>query len=199
MKQKQCARQLVKRMADVLAESFLTDPLFQYFFPDDNTRRRLSFYTFKFIISHALKKGYVIETTPALEGIAIWLPSNCIHRDLLDQMRFGALDMLFRQGTAAIHRQKSASEYMQALHAQYVEVPHLYFSTIGVLAAHRGRGYASRLIIPMLEKADKEYLPCYLDTHNENNVGLYQRFGFRIVHESFIPDTTVMHWAMIRQ
>ena len=50
-----------------------------------------------------------------------------------------------------------------------------------------------------LTGVSREGLPCYLDTHNPNNVSLYQRFGFEVVHEDEIPGTSVRHWAMLRQ
>ena len=184
--------------AHVLSRAFYHDPLFQYLFPEDSTRKNLSFYTFKFIISHAYKKGFILSTSPSLEGIAVWLPSSSIHRNLIDQIRFGALTIYLKQGKEIINRQVSASEYMKSLHRSQLSVPHLYLSTIGIDETHRGKGLASSLIQPMLDKADREGLPCYLDTHNENNVGLYQRFGFRVAHESVIPDSNVRHWAMIR-
>lgn len=188
----------IQQYADVLAQAFMTDPLFQYFFPDEGTRRQLAAYTFRFILQHARVKGFIIETAQQSQGVAIWLPSSKINRHLLDQLRFGAVDMLWRQGTAAIARQKAASEHMKRIHAHHVSVPHLYLSTIGVLASHRGRGLASKMILPMLEKADRDGMVCYLDTHSEANIELYQRFGFEIVQESIIPDSNVRHWAMRR-
>ena len=188
----------IQQYADILAQAFMADPLFQYFFPEEQTRRQLSFYTFRFILRHAKAKGFIIETVLPSQGVAIWLPSSKINRHLLDQLRFGALEMLRRQGTAAIARQKSASEHMKQIHASHVSAPHLYLSTIGVLASQRSRGLASQMILPMLEKADHKSMVCYLDTHAETNIALYQRFGFEVVQESIIPHSNVRHWAMRR-
>ncbi len=188
----------INATAELLSRCFYLDPLFQYFFPDDNTRQGRSYYTFRFILSHALKKGFAFATSPALEGAAIWLPSASIHRSLIDQIRFGALAMYIKQPSDSINRQISASEHMKSLHSATLSVPHLYLSTIGMDEPYRGKGFASGLILPVLQKADKDRLPCYLDTHNENNVALYQRFGFRVAHETTIPDSNVHHWAMIR-
>lgn len=188
----------INNLAIVLSRSFFIDPLFQYFFPDEDTRQRLAFYTFRFIISHACKKGFVFETSSALEGVAVWLPSERINRNLIDQLKFGAISMLFKQGRDTINRQIKASEHMKYLHSKLITDPHFYLSTIGIDVANRGKGFASKLILPMLKKADTENMSCYLDTHNECNIGLYERFGFQIAHESVIPGSTVRHWAMIR-
>lgn len=191
-------RHNINETAEVFSRSFHLDPLFQYFFPDEGTRQKLSFYTFRFIISHARKKGFVFTTSPSVEGAAVWLPSTSIERNLIDQVRFGAMTMVIKQGRDIINRQVCASEHMKALHGTILSVPHFYLSTIGIDESHRGEGLVSSLILPMLEKADRNGLPCYLDTHNECNVGLYERFGFRIAKESIIPGTGVRHWAMVR-
>ncbi len=184
--------------AEVLSRSFFLDPMFQFFFPDESTRQRLAYYTFRFIISHACRKGVVLETSPTLEGVAVWLPSLKLNRNMIDQLRFGAMRMYLKQGRSIINRQINASNHMKSLHRKLLAIPHLYLSTIGIDVAHRGKGFASRLILPMLEKADREGLSCYLDTHNECNIPLYQRFGFCVARESVLPGSSVRHWAMIR-
>lgn len=184
--------------ARVLAGAFMHDPLFEYFFPDEKQRAGLSFYTFRFITAHAVSKGSVYSTSPGIEGVSIWLPSSMIERGLIAQLRFGVLRMLFSQGREALNRQISASSHMRALHCDLLPENHLYLSTIGIAKEFRGLGLASGLMDPGLAMADSKNLPCYLDTHNENNLGLYERYGFRVAAESVIPGTGVRHWAMIR-
>lgn len=188
----------ISNAAEILSQSFFYDPLFQYFFPDEATRQRLAFYTFRFIVSHACKKGFAFQTSSASEGVAVWLPSAQINRNLIDQLRFGAMGMFLKQDKCSINRQIKASDHMKFLHCKLQTVPHLYLSTIGITDVHRGKGFASKLLRPMLKKADKASLSCYLDTHNECNIGYYQRFGFEVARESVIPGSAVRHWAMIR-
>lgn len=186
------------KIAELFSRSFYLDPLFKHFFPDDNTRGRLSFFTFRFIVAHAFKNGSIESVSSSLEGAAVWLPSSSINRGLIDQIRFGAINMYMKQGGDTINRQVKASEYMKSLHSSLLPSPHLYLSTIGIDEAHQKKGLASHLIQPMLDQADRAQLPCYLDTHNENNVALYQRFGFRVACQSTIPNSNVQHWPMIR-
>lgn len=97
-----------------------------------------------------------------------------------------------------ISRQVDASVCMKSIHSEILSGRHIYLSTIGIDKEHRGKGLASVLMAPGLEMADREKLPCYLDTHNEQNIGLYRRYGFEVVHEGTIPGSDVRHWAMIR-
>jgi predicted GNAT family N-acyltransferase len=70
---------------------------------------------------------------------------------------------------------------------------------LGLTKEVRGQGLATQLITPMLERADYEQKPCYLDTHNEANINLYRHYGFEVVHEGVMKDLKVRHWVMIRQ
>lgn len=190
---------MIDGAAHVLSSAFKNDPLFVFFFPDADTRVELTFYTFRFIAAHAQKKGFVYAVSSVFEGASIWLPFTALKRGLVDQVRFGALKMLSWQGKEAIGRQIMASEHMRAIHAASLGGPHMYLSTIGIDEKYRGKGLLSDLMQPGLEKADRENIPCYLDTHNEKNIGLYARYGFEIAAESVIPGSDVRHWAMIRK
>lgn len=55
------------------------------------------------------------------------------------------------------------------------------------------------LVKAALSRIDEEHLPCYLDTEEEENVSLYQRYGFRVVEELTIPGTNIRLWAMLRE
>ena len=74
---------------------------------------------------------------------------------------------------------------------------HMYLQTIGVDPQHQGKGFADKLIKPMLNRLDEERLPCYLDTLDAKNVGIYEHLGFKLVNESIIPGTELTCWALI--
>ncbi len=96
------------------------------------------------------------------------------------------MTMYIKQGRNAIKRQIITGDYVKSLHHSRVKVPHLYLSVIGIDERYRGKGLASSLILPMLEKSDLDSLPCHLTTYNECNIGLYKRFGFRVAYEAVI-------------
>jgi ribosomal protein S18 acetylase RimI-like enzyme len=93
----------------------------------------------------------------------------------------------------------SVYDYVISTQYELVPIPHWYLFIIGVDPDFLGRGYASQLIKPMLTRIDREQLQCYLDTKNEENVGLYQRFGFKILKEYQIPGSNVRNWSMLRE
>ena len=50
----------------------------------------------------------------------------------------------------------------------------------------------------MLDRCDREGVPCYLETHNEQNLGLYEHFGFEVKEKGVLPGSNRSHWAMLR-
>jgi hypothetical protein len=51
----------------------------------------------------------------------------------------------------------------------------------------------------MFARMDKEGLPCYLETLDEQNIQLYEHFGFKVVEKATIPKTSLTSWAMLRE
>ena len=50
----------------------------------------------------------------------------------------------------------------------------------------------------MLERLDMKKIPCYLNTQNEKNISLYEHFGFRVIDQLTLPDSDILHTAMLR-
>lgn len=53
----------------------------------------------------------------------------------------------------------------------------------------QGRGVASRLIRPFLDRADSEHVGAYTETMTPSNVPLYEHFGFRCQEAYAVPKT----------
>jgi ribosomal protein S18 acetylase RimI-like enzyme len=70
---------------------------------------------------------------------------------------------------------------------------------LGVDPAYRNQGVGSSLIQPILERADRENMPCYLETSTEKGVRFYQRHNFEIVETIDFPQAGFQVWTMIRQ
>lgn len=51
----------------------------------------------------------------------------------------------------------------------------------------------------MLERADAEGRPCYLETQNPQNVAVYGSVGFRVVREGEVPGRGLSVWTLRRE
>ena len=78
--------------------------------------------------------------------------------------------------------------------------PHWYLEVLGVRPEAQRSGLGSRLIRPVLERADRERLPCYLETSDPANVPYYERFDFEVVDDALqlVPDGPT-HVSMRRE
>ncbi|WP_298669676.1 N-acetyltransferase [uncultured Methanofollis sp.] len=183
--------------AEMLARAFGQDPKMDYFAPDEEKRLEIARHHFEFLLRYGLIYGEVYTTSPHLEGVAVWLPAKKVEITLWRALRAGLFRFRKGVGKDALERILSFSEYVDSLHRRHMPGPHHYLFFIGVDPTHQGKGYASRLIRPMLDRLQREGLPSYLVTQNEQNVALYEHYGFRVIEKSLVPGTEVGNWAMV--
>lgn len=62
--------------------------------------------------------------------------------------------------------------------------PHLHLGPVGVDPEVQGRGVGTALMEPYVEDLDGSGKAGFLETHGEDNVRFYRRFGFEVVGES---------------
>ena len=55
------------------------------------------------------------------------------------------------------------------------------------------------LLQPGLQAADREGVPCVLETQAERNLPFYGRFGFHVTATTADPTQTATMWTMVRQ
>jgi ribosomal protein S18 acetylase RimI-like enzyme len=183
----------------VLGRAFAEYELFRYYFPDETERRaaadRLSFIE----LSVCLKYGEVYTSSEKLEGVAAWLPPGKAPFGARQIIRSVPLSTLFRFGRQGAGRMRSYGRLVDNLHCRLVPYPHWYLQIIGVGPAYQGQGFSSRLLRPVLERIDRERMPCYLETNSGKNVAIYRRFGFEVVSEDRMPGTELTIFAMLRK
>ena len=189
----------IKPAADMLARAFQDYPANVYNFPDVSESKDKSFYFFQFLICYGLLYGEVYSTSPNLEGVAVWLPSEKANMTLRRVIRSGGLSMRLKLGRKTYSQVMSFGGYLTSIHKRHAPFKHWFLIVLGVNPDYQGKGYASTLLKAMFARIDKEHLPCYLETHDEKNLPIYQHCGFKVVDESIVPDTQITNWAMLRE
>ncbi len=74
-----------------------------------------------------------------------------------------------------------------------------YIDLIAIAPSLKGSGAFRQLLEPILIRAKKEIMPVLLDTHDKNNVPLYEHFGFEVVGQYIAkhhPD--LIQYAMVK-
>jgi ribosomal protein S18 acetylase RimI-like enzyme len=185
--------------AAVLGRAFTDYELFRHYFRDERERRaaadRLSFIA----LSVSLKYGEVYASSEKLEGVAAWLPPGKALFGARQILRSVPLSTLVRFGRQEAGRMWAYGRHVDSLHRRLVPYHHWYLQIIGVAPAYQGQGFSSRLLRPVLERIDRDGMPCYLETNAVKNVAIYRRFGFEVVSEEKMPGTEVTTFAMLRK
>ena len=182
----------IKPAAEMVTRAFLDNPGIVSYFPDENERQRILPYIFRYIIRRGLLHGEVYATSPNLEGVAIWLPSENIHMT-------SGVSTLKEIGEKNATKMMSFNSYLASIHERHAPCKHWYLLGLAINPDCQGKGYASILLKAMFDRIDKEHLPCYLNTQDEKNLPIYQHYGFMVVEESIVPDTQITNWAMLRE
>ncbi len=185
--------------AETLANAFWNYPLNRYFYPDDTEQKRMTVSGFRSVVKRSVLYGEAYSTSDYMEGVVLWLPSKQLDMNIWQRFRSGDIAKEMKESRGAKKRVRTFYRYTRMLHGQLVPDEHMFLWVIGVAPEFQGNGLSSRLMKPMLSRLDEQNLPCFVETHAENNVPLYQHFGFKIVDESIIPGASLQHWALLRE
>ena len=189
----------VKPAVEVLVKAFRNYPMLQYYYPGEKERDKVSYYFLSLAVFTGIRYGEVYATSPNMEGIAVWIPSDNYPVTFWKGLRSVPLRIIFGFGRYGGFRMKGLGEHIDTVHQRLTPFKHWFLQTIGVTTQFQGKGYAGKLIRPKLSMIEKEGLPCYLETLDEQNVSLYEHFGFKVVDKSNIPETSLTNWAMLRE
>ncbi len=189
----------IEPASEMLVRSFFNDPKLTHILPEEEERREKGKHLFAFELRYGLRYGRVYATSPNLEGVATWIPSEKAAITFWRAMLCGGMALQRGLGKEAMDRLEAFSDQVDAYHKKHIPGPHCYLFFIGVDPRHQGQGYGGMLIRPMLDWLDEKGMACYLNTQNETNIGLYEHFGFTVVEQVTLPGTAFVHTGMIRE
>ncbi|MFX0002486.1 MAG: GNAT family N-acetyltransferase [Candidatus Hodarchaeota archaeon] len=188
----------IKPASETISEAFFHDPLMIYFFPKQKERKKKLKSMMELLLRIGIKYGVAHATSPNLEGISIWFPSNKAKITTMMGLLNGGLSYFLKLGSNAIKRQNRFYNYVSSKHKKLLPSKYWYLSIIGINPRDQGKGLSRVLLNSMFDQFDEQNLPCILDTNNEKNLPIYERLGFKIIEEYKVPDTDIVNWAMIR-
>lgn len=189
----------VNAASRVLARAFFRDPLTECWFPDPRSRMEVCRDILAVELNYSLLTGEVYTTSEALEGIAGWQPPGGREGSFWNILLSGLIPLFPRVGLRTMRRIRACELHAARLREKWAPFPHWYLTLLGVDPEYQGRGYASRLLRPMLDRMDEGGHPCYLETHSRDNLPIYRHFGFRPVGQTAVPYTGVRQFSLLRE
>ncbi len=186
------------RAVVVLARAFQHDPMTAYLIPNEVRRASTAPWFLGSALRYCLFYGEVY-TTPDVEGVACWLPPGETKVTIGRMLCTGGLAAPLKLRPSEFARLLALTKHLDAEHERNAPDPHWYLNILGVEPLSRGRGVGRELLRPVLERADAAGQPCYLETQSEQNVGVYEKVGFRVASEGGVPGRRLRVWTMRRE
>ena len=188
----------VEEAAQVIAQAFQNDPLITFMLPFKSTRIRTLLRFFRPYGEINIRNGRGYGVGGPLQGVAYWEFPGQGSTSVSIRSLGKFLPLLFTMYPIGVFRARVVLEKTDALHAKYAAEPHYYLDNLGVLPSAQGKGYSSKLLRPILERADAQQVMAYTDTVAPTNVPFYEHFGFQCVEASAIPGTGITVFALRR-
>ena len=187
-----------KRASAVVAAAFFDYPMFTCYFPDSGKRARVLPWYLGNALNCALRYGEVL-TTPEISGVIFTLPPGHTKISLGEYIRNGYLFSPLILGSRDYARSQKCEKFVGDTHEKIMDHrPHYYLWGLAVDPNQKRRGIGAALLKPLIEKANADNMPIYLETHDETNVAYYQRTGFSLVHTGKISEFGLSFWCMVR-
>ncbi|MBN2153978.1 MAG: GNAT family N-acetyltransferase [Candidatus Lokiarchaeota archaeon] len=154
---------------------------------------------YEFLVKLGLRYGTVYAPSNNLEGIAVWFPSEKANFTTWQMIVSGVLTLYIKFSRATMDRWAKIVAFYLEMHEELVPFPHMYLYWMGVDVTKQKQGFGGILMQAMLDHIDKQGIPCFLETHKQNNIVYFKRFGFEVVNEHKVPGTNVPGWSLLRK
>lgn len=166
--------------AAAIAAGHADYPSFRHLFRDTRRRARALRPFFEATVRDAVPYGSVLTSWQGVraEATAVWLPPGAFPWTARRKLR--AVPNVSRVMTADPCAFPAFVRYGKIVERHHRDEPHWYLVALSVRPERQRRGLGRRLLEPILERADRDGLPCWLETADPTNVGYYERFGFEV-------------------
>ncbi|MER6999611.1 GNAT family N-acetyltransferase [Streptomyces sp. NPDC000410] len=171
----------------LLDEAFMHDPVSSWVFPDEDDRRKVHGAFLGVFLDSALAGGWV-DMTEDGTAAALWLhvPAGPPEEDDDTPVRMREIAGPENERAELVGRLTGEAHPHDRAHA--------YLMLIAVSPRHQGRGLGTALILPVLERCDRDGVPAYLEASSERSSRLYERLGFAFTGRTVdLPDGPHMY------
>ena len=168
--------------AAAIAAGHADYPTFRHVFPDPRRRARALQAFFSATVRDAIPFGSVLAVWDGslVAATAVWLPPGGFPWSAMRKL--AATPALSRVLAADPRAFLTFMRYGAKVERAQPSEPHWYLEVLSVRPEHQRHGLGSRLVTPILERADRDQVSCHLETADPANVEFYRRFGFEVVN-----------------
>ena len=137
-----------------------------------------------------------ISTEEDANVIAIFVPPNYAGSKAIPFLIGGGLKL---PSIGIFLRLLRYENHVMKLKKKYTNHKCWYLYNVTVKPEYQHKGMSSALLKPMFEYLDRIGQDCYLETHKEENIKIYEHYGFELLEVSKIPKTDIVQYSMLRR
>ena len=183
----------LKNAVNVLTNAFSEDSMWKEVFNDEDKNRVLT----EVMVRFCLKYGNVLSTSDNLEGVMAIAPHD---KDMTTWriIRSGAFFLSMKIASEA-KKMKVLSNAIEEAKKSLNLGPYIHLLIMGVSQEFQGKGFGGKLLRAVIEKAETERKPIYLETQKEENINFYEKYGFSVKKKIILPEPlNLPMWLMVR-
>jgi ribosomal protein S18 acetylase RimI-like enzyme len=175
----------VALIKNILLVSFKNDPHLNSLLEESKNQRKLTI-LIECVVDQTFRRGeiYLSDDNSA---VALWDFEG--NEKISLHYLWRSLAFLIRIGIKSVIRIVKSEAHIHNNFRKYSRYCHLYM--IGVLPEAQGKGLASTLMNPMLQRMKEKSIPVFLETANLRNVDIYKRKGFKVFETLTVGDHNV--------
>jgi len=190
-------RENLYAVSAVCARAFARAPRIAHFFREERRRCSHADEFFRMRIRYGLLFGEVYTTSPNLEGVAVWLPSERASMTVWREIRAGGIRLYRAVGADAVARMTHVSTHNERLRRRSISGKHWVLSLVAVDPEYKRQGHGSALVRPVLARLERDHVPCYAETTEPAVLPFYAHMGFRPGAPA-VPGTDLKVWPLVR-
>ena len=173
----------------VLSRAFFSDRIYRWTVLDDAQRRRSARAFYSRFVDACWPHGEVHVAGTGI-GAALWMPPGVplVSDEDADAFSRSLLETAGDAASAARMR-----KVLDVVDEHHPPEPCWYLAFMGVDPAAQGQGIGSAMLTAVLERADRDGLPAYLEASCPENQRLYERHGFVTVGELNVADCPAIY------
>lgn len=195
-----------KRLEELLTSCFLEDPLYCKFIPNAETRKRLLPELFKCDLEEFFSSCDIYADSKDLNGIIV-VSDESVHYSMLKYV-FDEIIAELKTDHYLIKEDPSLKtlwnfsigrNYLNSKWTDNLEQENrLHIIYLAVSPNMQHHGIFRKLIQTVIDYADDKDLMISLETHNVQNVAMYEHFGFR-VFQRIEKHFDLIQYCMVRE
>ena len=190
----------IVRASKVLADAFQRDPVWNKIYEGDPDIEKRFYALFEGGVRYCLKYGEVYAPSEDLEGVIGLVPGRYADMNWWHAIRSGTMGVGMRMGLSAAKKTGTVFKPItKDRHEHMAGHTFLYVLVFGVSTELQGKGFGRKLIGAAIEKSEREGLLLYLETSEEENIKMYEHFGFRLLKTVTLPIVDLPMWEMVRE